>query len=108
MSSPNLLTFTDQNFASEVLQSPIPVLVDYSAVWCELNKALLPIVERIADDFAGRVRVGVLDIDDSPGTPKQYGVRSVPTCMVFRDGQKVGAIAGLTDREQLLELLGLE
>ena len=106
-SSGNLLAFTDSNFAQEVLQSDIPVMVDFTAVWCGPCKQLAPIVERLADELAGRVKVGKLDIDDSPNAPVQYGIRSVPTVMIFQGGKPVGQHVGLTNRERLLRLLAL-
>lgn len=106
MASPNVMTFDDYNFESEVLRSSVPVLVDFTATWCGPCKALAPIIDKIADDFAGRVRVGKLDIDDAQQTAKKYGVRSVPTCLVFRGGEKTGTQVGLTSRENLVRLLG--
>lgn len=107
MASANVLTFNDQNFAKEVLESDVPVLVDFTATWCGPCKALAPIVEQIANDFAGKVRVGKLDIDDAPGMARKYGVRSVPTVMVFKGGQKAGQHVGLTNRDKLVKLLGV-
>lgn len=106
MASANVLTVDDSNFESEVLRSSVPVLVDFTATWCGPCKALAPIIDRIADDFAGKVKVAKLDIDDSPKTTSKYGVRSVPTCMVFQGGVKTGMQAGLTHREKLVQLLG--
>ncbi|WP_437673386.1 thioredoxin [Sorangium sp. So ce131] len=105
-SSPNVVTITDQNFESEVLKSPIPVLLDFSATWCGPCKALAPIVDKIADDFQGKVKVGKLDIDESPETTKKYGIRSVPTVLAFNGGQKTGSQVGLANREKLLQLVG--
>ncbi|AUX47184.1 thioredoxin [Sorangium cellulosum] len=107
MASQNVVTFTDQNFESEVLKSPIPVLVDFTATWCGPCRALAPIVDKIADDYQGKVKVGKLDIDAAPEMTKKYGVRSVPTVMVFKDGQKTGMQAGLTSREKLIQLLSV-
>jgi thioredoxin 1 len=90
-----------------VIQSPIPVLVDFGATWCGPCKALAPIVEKIADDFKGKVKVVTVDIDDCPEVTKKYGVRSVPTVLVFKGGQKMGQSVGLTSRENLVKLLEL-
>ncbi|HTJ84313.1 MAG TPA: thioredoxin, partial [Polyangiaceae bacterium] len=89
MASKNVQSFTDVNFESDVLGSGTPVLVDFTATWCGPCKALAPIVEKLADEYEGKVRVGKLDIDDAPATAAKYGVRSVPTVMVFKNGQKV-------------------
>ncbi|HMV83525.1 MAG TPA: thioredoxin domain-containing protein [Blastocatellia bacterium] len=107
MVSPNVLEFTDQNFADQVLKSPIPVLAWFSATWSGPCKQIAPIIGQIADDYQGRIKVGKLDIDDSPETTKEYYVKTVPMCVVFRGGQKTGVQAGLTDRNTLLRLLGL-
>ena len=105
--NPNVHAFTDQNFESEVLKSDVPVLVDFTATWCGPCKALAPIVEKIADDFAGKIKVGKLDIDDAPNMARKYGVRSVPTVMIFHGGEKKGQQVGLTSRDKLVQLLGV-
>jgi thioredoxin 1 len=107
MGSPNVHTFTEANFESEVLKSDVPVLVDFTATWCGPCKALAPIVDKIADDYQGKVKVGKLDIDDNAQITAKYGIRSVPTVMVFQGGQKVAQNAGLTSREKLLKLIGI-
>lgn len=107
MASKNVQSFTDANFESDVLKSAAPVLVDFTATWCGPCKALAPIVEKLADEYEGKIRVGKLDIDDAPQTAAKYGVRSVPTVMVFKNGQKVAQHVGLTNREKLVALLGL-
>jgi thioredoxin 1 len=103
----NVHAFTDTNFDTDVLKADEPVLVDFTATWCGPCKKLAPIVEALADEFAGKVRVGKCDIDEAPGTAAKYGVRSVPTVMVFKNGQKVGQHTGLTSRDKLVQLLGL-
>ena len=107
MAGKNIRVFNDGNFEAEVLKSDTPVLVDFTATWCGPCKALAPIVEKIADEFEGKVRVGKLDIDDAPEITKKYGVRSVPTVIVFKGGQKSGQHVGLTNRDKLIALLGL-
>ena len=105
--SKNVQAFNETNFESEVLKSDVPVLVDFTATWCGPCKALAPIVEKLADEFEGKVRVGKLDIDASPGIAQKYGVRSVPTVLIFKGGQKAGQHVGLTTRDKLVSLLGL-
>ena len=105
--SKNIHTFNEQNFESEVLKSSVPVLVDFTATWCGPCRALAPIVEKIADEFEGKVKVGKLDIDESPGVTAKYGIRSVPTVLVFQDGQKKAQHVGLTTRDKLVQLLGV-
>lgn len=107
MASKNVQVFNQQNFESEVLKSDVPVLVDFTATWCGPCKALAPIVEKIADEFQGKVKVGKLDIDESPDVTARYGVRSVPTVIVFKGGAKSGQHVGLTNRDKLVALLGV-
>jgi thioredoxin 1 len=107
MAGKNVQSFNQTNFESEVLKSDVPVLVDFTATWCGPCKALAPIVEKLADDFQGKIKVGKLDIDDSPEITAKYGVRSVPTVIVFRGGQKSAQHVGLTTRDKLINLLGV-
>lgn len=107
-SSKNLVDFTDQNFEAEVLQSNVPVLVDFTATWCGPCRMLAPIVEKLADELADSVKVGKLDIDSAPNTAARYGIRGVPTVMVFDGGVQIGQHIGLINREGLLKLLGRE
>ncbi len=105
MSSTTLPTFTDQNFTVQVLESSVPVLVMVTME--SAAKKLVPILESIAEDFAGRVKVGTLDITNSGQTAMRYFVRTAPTFLVFRDGEKRGVHMGGANREQLLKLLRL-
>jgi thioredoxin 1 len=87
---------TDSDFAADVLQSGKPVLVDFWAEWCGPCKAIAPTLEKIAAELGDRVTVAKLNIDDNPGTPSTYGVRGIPTLMLFKDGEvaatKIGAL----------------
>lgn len=103
--SKNLRAFTDANFEQEVLKSELPVLIDFTATWCGPCKILSPIVAKMADEFEGTIRVGKVDIDTSPNITAQYGIRGVPTVMVFKGGQRVGQHVGLTNRETLIRLV---
>lgn len=107
MTSPNVHRFTTANFESEVLRSNLPVLVNFTATWCGPCKALAPIVERIADEYQGRVKVGKLDIDENPEIVRSYDIRSVPVVLVFRGGTKSAGHIGLTTRDKLVRLLGI-
>ncbi len=104
-SGKNVIEITDANFESEVLLSKEPVLVDFGATWCGPCKALAPIVQKVADESVGKYKVATVDIDDSPATTQKFGVRSVPTVMVFKDGKVIGQHVGLTNKETLLKLL---
>ena len=101
----NLFDLNDQNWEEEVAKATVPVLVDFSAVWCGPCRVLSPIVEKLADELAGKVKVGKVDIDDSPNVTARYGIRGVPTVMVFVGGERTAQHVGLTSRENLLKML---
>lgn len=103
----NVMSFDDSNFDQEVLQHGGLVLVDFSASWCGPCKLLTPIVEKLADEFAGKIKVGKVDIDAAPKLAARYGIRSVPTVMVFDGGEKKSSHIGLLRREKLVEMAGL-
>jgi thioredoxin 1 len=107
MAGANVLEINDLNFDSEVLKSPVPFLLDFSAVWCGPCKVLAPIVEKLADEYQGKVRVGKLDIDDSPSVASKFGIRGVPTVLVFKGGMESGRHVGVTNKETLLKLVGV-
>ncbi|MCK5898264.1 MAG: thioredoxin TrxA [Methylococcales bacterium] len=92
-----VLSVTDSQFNEVVLQAKMPVLVDYWAEWCGPCKMIAPILNEIADDYAGKIIVAKLNIDDNSDTPQHYGVRGIPTLMIFKDGEveatKVGALS---------------
>lgn len=101
----NVIELSDTSFETEVLKSQVPVLVDFTATWCGPCKALAPIVEKIANEHAGKYKVAKVDIDDCPNTAQRYGIRSVPTVLVFKGGEKKGQHVGVTTKENLLKLL---
>jgi thioredoxin 1 len=105
MASKNVVVVNDLNFESEVLNSSTPVLVDFTATWCGPCKVLAPIVDKLADEFPGTYKVAKLDIDEAPQTAQKFGVRAVPTVMVFQGGQKKTQHVGVTNREGLLKML---
>jgi thioredoxin 1 len=88
---------TDPNFSSEVLQAPLPVLVDYWAEWCGPCRMIAPILEEVAKEYAGRLTVAKLNVDENQQTPQKYGIRGIPTLMLFKNGNieatKVGALS---------------
>ncbi len=88
------LEFTDANFDAEVIASDVPVLVDFWAEWCGPCKMIAPAVEELADDYDGKVKIGKLDVDHNQMTASKYGIRSIPSLLVFKDGQVVEQIVG--------------
>jgi thioredoxin 1 len=101
----NTITVNDDNFDAEVLKASSPVLVDFTATWCGPCKMLSPIVDKIADETVGKYKVAKVDIDDCPKITARFGIRGVPTVMVFKDGEKRGQHVGVTNKETLLKLL---
>ena len=105
MASDKVHVFNDLNFEQEVLKSTVPVLVDFTATWCGPCKQLAPIVDQLADDLQGTVKVGKLDIDESPITAGKLGIRGVPTVMVFKNGERAAQHVGLTTKAKLTDLV---
>ena len=101
----NVLEFTDANFQSEVLQSDQPVLVDFWAPWCGPCKMLAPTIDEIANDFAGRARVGKMNTDTSQNVAVQYRVEGIPTVILFKNGQPIDRSVGLAPKSKLAGML---
>lgn len=99
------MQFTDANFDAEVINSDIPVLVDFWAVWCGPCRVIAPIVEELATEFEGKVKVGKLDVDNNPTVASMYGIRSIPTLLVFKDGQIVEQIVGAVPKGEIVRTL---
>ena len=97
----NTIDLSDQSFDTEVLQSTVPVLVDFSAEWCGPCKMIAPILEEIADEYNGRITVAKLNIDENAGTPPKYGIRGIPTLMLFKGGAVEATKVGALSKSQL-------
>ncbi|HIB72504.1 MAG TPA: thioredoxin TrxA [Candidatus Marinimicrobia bacterium] len=101
----NLIEFTDDNFDTEVLKSNLPVLVDFWAEWCGPCKMITPIVEEIASDYAGKVKVGKVNVDFNNQVAMQYGIRGIPALLVFKGGAVANQIVGAVPKNDITQIL---
>ena len=99
--SSDIVYVTDDSFEQEVLQSEIPVLVDYWAEWCGPCKMIAPILDEIVSEYAGKLKVAKLNIDENSATPPKYGIRGIPTLMIFKDGDVEATKVGALSKSQL-------
>ena len=105
MASENVAAFTDANFDRDVLQSSLPVLVDFWATWCAPCKAIAPLIDTIADEYVGKIKVGKVNVDENQATPGKYGVRGIPTIILFKDGAILEQVVGAVPKSQLDALI---
>jgi len=105
MAAENVQTFTDTNFDETVLKSNAPVLVDFWAEWCGPCKRLGPTVDALASEYAGKVTVGKLNVDENPAVSFKFQIRGIPTILVFKDGQVVESVVGLAQNDDLKKVL---
>ena len=101
------ITITKQNFEEEVLNSEIPVIVDFWAVWCGPCKMLAPLIAEISEELSGKVKVGKVNVDEEQELALKFGVTSIPTVMLFENGQAVKTSVGFMDKQQLKDTLGI-
>jgi len=105
MASDKIANVTDASFEADVLKSSQPVLIDFWATWCGPCRAIAPVVEQLAGEYAGKVKVVKVNIDENPKTPTTYDVRSIPTLLMFKDGKVVGQIVGAVPKPKIEELV---
>ena len=101
----NVLEFTDSNFNSEVLQAEIPVLVDFWAEWCGPCKAIAPTVGEIANDYNGKIKVGKVNVDTNQKIAMEYGIRSIPSLLIFKGGTILNQVVGSVQKDSITKLL---
>ena len=101
----NILAISDQTFENEVLESKTPVLIDFWAQWCGPCKAIAPLLDDLADKYAGKVKIVKLDVDQNPATPPKFGVRGIPTLILFKDGQVKATQVGLLSKNELASFI---
>ena len=95
----------DDNFESEVLQSETPVLIDFWAPWCGPCRAIAPVLEELAQEYENKIHIKKMNVDENPNTPSKYGVRAIPTLMLFKNGDVAGQVTGAVSKSNLKELI---
>ena len=105
MASANIVTLSQANFDAEVLKSKVPVLVDFWAEWCGPCKMIAPVLDELADDFAGKAKIGKVNIDHEQGLAGEYGIRAIPTLLVFKDGAVAEQLVGAKGKKDLANSL---
>ena len=105
MAGANVLTFKDADFDSEVLKSDVPVLVDFWATWCGPCKMMAPTVDAVATEYAGKLNVGKVDVDESGGTAMRYNIQGIPTLLLFKGGRVVEMRVGAVGKAEVLKML---
>jgi len=105
MASEHIVELTDDNFDNEVLKSSVPVLVDFWASWCGPCKAIAPLIDEVAAEYQGKIKVGKVNVDDNPTAPSNFGVRGIPTLILFKNGDVVDQVVGAVPKNQLKTLI---
>jgi thioredoxin 1 len=101
----NISAVSDATFDSEVLKSPLPVLIDFWAPWCGPCKAIAPIVDELATEYAGKLKIVKMNVDENPRTPAQYGIRGIPNLILFKDGTVQQQIVGAVPKAHLVKAI---
>jgi len=103
--NPNLLHVTDGDFDQHILKSDVPALVDFWAAWCGPCRTVGPVVEELAGEYAGKIKIAKMNVDENKATPGKYGIRGIPTLILFKDGQVVDQIVGAVPKSRIKDLL---
>lgn len=103
--SENITAISDANFEADVIGSKLPVLVDFWAQWCGPCKAIAPILDEIAQQFSGKIKIMKLDVDQNPSTPPKFGVRGIPTLIIFKEGQVKATQVGMVSKKDLINFV---
>ncbi|MBA3014880.1 MAG: thioredoxin [Proteobacteria bacterium] len=105
MSDDKVLHLNDTNFEAEALNGALPCLVDFWAPWCGPCKAIGPVISELAAQFDGKVKIAKMNVDESPATPGKYGIRAIPTLILFKDGKVIDQVTGAVGKAQLLAMI---
>jgi thioredoxin 1 len=105
MAEEGLFQATDGNFEPEILKSDIPTMVDFWAPWCGPCQVIAPVIEELAKEYAGRVKIAKMNVDENPATPSRYGIRGIPTVMIFKDGEVFDQIVGAVSKARVEEMI---
>jgi thioredoxin 1 len=103
--SDSLLHVNDENFQSEVLDSDVPTLVDFWAPWCAPCNIIAPVIEELAEEYKGKLRIAKMNVDESPATPGQYGIRGIPTVILFKGGKVADQVVGVVPKAHLKAMI---
>ncbi|EKD37416.1 MAG: Thioredoxin [uncultured bacterium] len=105
MAGDKVLQISDSDFNAQVVQSDLPFLLDFWAPWCGPCKAIGPVVDELSQEFQGRLKIGKMNVDDNPSTPGKYGIRAIPTLIIFKGGEVVDQVTGAVGKQQLVAMI---